>query len=56
MHEQAVRPGERDLQPAHGRRHQGGERSHGATAIENILSVFDGRPNAANVVNKEVLG
>jgi D-3-phosphoglycerate dehydrogenase len=25
------------------------------TAIENILSVFDGRPNAANVVNKEVL-
>jgi D-3-phosphoglycerate dehydrogenase len=26
------------------------------TAIENILSVFDGRPNAANVVNKEVLG
>ena len=28
----------------------------GVTAIENILSVFDGRPNAANVVNKEVLG
>jgi D-3-phosphoglycerate dehydrogenase len=27
----------------------------GVTAIENILSVFDGRPNAANVVNKEVL-
>ncbi len=26
------------------------------TAIENILSVFDGRTNAANVVNKEVLG
>ena len=26
------------------------------SAIENILSVFDGRPNAANVVNKEVLG
>ena len=26
------------------------------TAVENILSVFDGRPNAANVVNKEVLG
>ena len=26
------------------------------TAIENILSVFDGRPNAAHVVNKEVLG
>ena len=26
------------------------------TAIENILSVFDGRPNASNVVNKEVLG
>jgi D-3-phosphoglycerate dehydrogenase len=26
------------------------------TAIENILSVFDGRVNAANVVNKEVLG
>ncbi|HQS13783.1 hydroxyacid dehydrogenase [Reyranella sp.] len=26
------------------------------TAIENILSVFDGRPNAANCVNKEVLG
>ena len=25
------------------------------TAIENILSVFDGRINAANVVNKEVL-
>jgi len=25
------------------------------TAIENILSVFDGRTNAANVVNKEVL-
>lgn len=25
------------------------------TAIENILSVFDGRPNTANVVNKEVL-
>lgn len=25
------------------------------TAIENILSVFDGRVNAANVVNKEVL-
>jgi len=25
------------------------------TAIENILSVFDGRLNAANVVNKEVL-
>ncbi len=25
------------------------------TAIENILSVFDGRPNAAHVVNKEVL-
>lgn len=25
------------------------------TAIENILSVFDGRPNAANCVNKEVL-
>ena len=27
---QAVQPGERDLQPAHGRRHRGGERSHGA--------------------------
>ncbi len=27
----------------------------GVTAIENILSVFDGRPNAAHVVNKEVL-
>ena len=26
------------------------------TAIENILSVFDGRVNAANVVNKEILG
>ncbi|TBR23702.1 MAG: 3-phosphoglycerate dehydrogenase, partial [Reyranella sp.] len=26
------------------------------TAVENILSVFDGRINAANVVNKEVLG
>ena len=26
-----------------------------ATAIENILSVFDGHVNAANVVNKEVL-
>ena len=26
------------------------------TAIENILSVFDGRPNAENVVNKQVLG
>ena len=26
------------------------------SAVENILSVFDGRPNAANVVNKEVLG
>ena len=26
------------------------------TAIENILSVFDGRVNVANVVNKEVLG
>jgi D-3-phosphoglycerate dehydrogenase len=26
------------------------------TAIENILSVFDGRVNAAHVVNKEVLG
>jgi D-3-phosphoglycerate dehydrogenase len=26
------------------------------TAIENILSVFDGRINAANVVNKEILG
>src|SRR5689334_8412307 len=25
------------------------------TAVENILSVFDGRTNAANVVNKEVL-
>ena len=25
------------------------------TAIENILSVFDGRQNKANVVNKEVL-
>jgi len=25
------------------------------TAVENILSVFDGRPNAAHVVNKEVL-
>jgi D-3-phosphoglycerate dehydrogenase len=25
-------------------------------AIENILSVFDGKPNAANCVNKEVLG
>jgi len=25
------------------------------TAIENIFSVFDGRPNAAHVVNKEVL-
>jgi D-3-phosphoglycerate dehydrogenase len=25
------------------------------TAVENILSVFDGRPNAANCVNKEVL-
>jgi D-3-phosphoglycerate dehydrogenase len=25
------------------------------TAIRNILSVFDGQPNAANVVNKEVL-
>jgi D-3-phosphoglycerate dehydrogenase len=25
------------------------------TAIENILSVFDGRPNAAHCVNKEVL-
>lgn len=24
------------------------------TAIENILSVFDGRPNVANVVNKEI--
>jgi D-3-phosphoglycerate dehydrogenase len=26
------------------------------TAVENILSVFDGRPNAAHCVNKEVLG
>ena len=26
------------------------------TAIENILSVFDGHPNAAHCVNKEVLG
>ena len=26
------------------------------TAVENILSVFDGRVIAANVVNKEVLG
>jgi D-3-phosphoglycerate dehydrogenase / 2-oxoglutarate reductase len=26
------------------------------TAIENIMSVFDGRPNAAHVVNKELLG
>ena len=26
------------------------------TAIENILSVFDGRVNADNVVNKEILG
>ena len=25
------------------------------TAVENILSVFDGRPNTANVVNKEIL-
>jgi D-3-phosphoglycerate dehydrogenase len=25
------------------------------TAVDNVLSVFDGRPNAANVVNKEVL-
>jgi D-3-phosphoglycerate dehydrogenase / 2-oxoglutarate reductase len=25
------------------------------TAVENILSVFDGRPNAAHCVNKEVL-
>jgi D-3-phosphoglycerate dehydrogenase len=25
------------------------------TAVENILSVFDGRPNGAHVVNKEVL-
>jgi D-3-phosphoglycerate dehydrogenase / 2-oxoglutarate reductase len=24
------------------------------TAVENILSVFDGRPNVANVVNKEI--
>jgi D-3-phosphoglycerate dehydrogenase len=27
-----------------------------STAIENILSVFDGKPNVANVVNKDVLG
>jgi D-3-phosphoglycerate dehydrogenase / 2-oxoglutarate reductase len=27
-----------------------------ATAIENILSVFDGRPNVANCVNKEIYG
>lgn len=26
------------------------------TAVENILSVFDGRPNAAHCVNREVLG
>ena len=26
------------------------------TAVENILGVFDGRPNAAHCVNKEVLG
>jgi D-3-phosphoglycerate dehydrogenase len=26
------------------------------TAIENIMSVFDGHPNAAHVVNKELLG
>jgi len=26
------------------------------TAVENILSVFDGHPNAAHCVNKEVLG
>src|SRR5437899_7803436 len=26
------------------------------TAVEHILSVFDGRPNAAHCVNKEVLG
>jgi D-3-phosphoglycerate dehydrogenase / 2-oxoglutarate reductase len=26
------------------------------TAVENILSVFDGRVNAAHVVNKELLG
>jgi D-3-phosphoglycerate dehydrogenase len=26
------------------------------TAVENILSVFDGKPNAAHCVNKEVLG
>ena len=26
------------------------------TAIESILSVFDGRPNAQFCVNKEVLG
>jgi hypothetical protein len=25
------------------------------TAVENILSVFDGHPNAAHCVNKEVL-
>ena len=28
----------------------------GVTAVENILSVFDGHPNAAHVVNKELLG
>jgi D-3-phosphoglycerate dehydrogenase / 2-oxoglutarate reductase len=26
------------------------------TAVENILSVFDGRPNVANCVNKEIYG
>ena len=55
--QQAVRPGERDLQPAHGRRHQGGERPHGASpSIENILCVFDGKPIVAHCVNKEIYG
>ena len=26
------------------------------TAVENILSVFDGKPNVANCVNKEIYG
>ena len=25
------------------------------TAVQNVLSVFDGKPNVENVVNKEVL-
>jgi len=34
---------------------RGDRRPHGRAAVENILSVLDGKPICDNVVNKEVL-